>query len=84
MPDLLNALFEFGGALIILLNVKAILRDKLVRGFDWRVLAFFTAWGAWNLFYYPHLDQILSTIAASALFVINTIYLVLVLKYRRN
>jgi hypothetical protein len=56
-PDVLNGIFELVGSLFILLNVKRVLRDKRVLGFDWRVMLFFTSWGFWNLYYYPHLDQ---------------------------
>lgn len=52
-PDHVNALFEFGGGSILLLNVRRVLHDKLVRGVDWRVMGFFALWGLWNLFYYP-------------------------------
>lgn len=81
LPDLANAAFEVGGGLIIILNIKRILRDKRVMGFDWRVMAFFTVWGYWNLFYYPHLDQWLSFFAGLGIVVTNTIYTVLLVYY---
>lgn len=83
-PDNINAVFELGGALVTLLSVHRILKDRAVRGFDWRVIGFFTAWGAWNLFYYPHLEQWVSTAAAVALVVVNFTYLVLILRFRKN
>ncbi len=56
-PDHVNAFFEGGGALIQLLNVRQILRDRTVRGVHWLPLSFWTAWGVWNLAYYPALGQ---------------------------
>lgn len=80
-PDLINAAFEALGGFILLLNVRRILRDKLVRGADWRVMGFFTLWGMWNLFYYPHLGQWLSFAAGIWIAVVNTIYLALMIYY---
>lgn len=56
-PDQINASFEFLAASFTLLNVRQLLKDKLVRGVHPLPVLFFTAWGVWNLFYYPHLGQ---------------------------
>ena len=63
-------------------SIMAIQRDKRVHGFSIFTPIFFTSWGWWNIAYYPHLDQFYSTIAAAALALVNSIYLVLVFKYR--
>lgn len=55
--DIINGLFEFGGAAASYLNIRAIRKDKKVQGIHWSTYAFFTTWGIWNLFYYPSLDQ---------------------------
>ena len=81
--DLINALFEFGGCLALIPSIRAILRDKCVQGFSIYAPIFFTSWGWWNILYYPHLDQFWSAIAAVLLAITNSIYLVLVFKYRR-
>lgn len=81
LPDLVNAVFEGAGGFFVYLSIRRLLRDKLVRGLDWKMLGFFTAWGCWNLFYYPHLDQWLSFAAGLGLVVTNAVYLVLVLYY---
>ncbi len=83
-PDLINAVFEGLGGFIILLNVKRIRKDKMVRGFDWRVMAFFTLWGLWNLFYYPHLGQWFSFAAGAWLVIVNAVYLSLMIYYIRK
>lgn len=58
--DLVNGLFEAIGGVMIWINVRTILRDRQVRGVTSFVTWFFTAWGFWNLYYYPHLAQWLS------------------------
>ena len=57
IPDHFNALFEFVGGCMIWMNVVAVYRDKKVAGVRWWTTGFFAAWGLWNIFYYPHLDQ---------------------------
>lgn len=56
-PDIVNGLFEFAGGLVNWINVRQIRRDKKVRGVSIIPTTFFSAWGLWNLFYYPSLDQ---------------------------
>lgn len=82
-PDLINGLFEcFGGALIWL-NVRALARDREVKGVDWRVMFFFTAWGLWNMFYYPHLGQWASFVGGLVIAAGNVAWVVLVISIRR-
>jgi hypothetical protein len=80
-PDLVNGAFEACGALVILLSVRRLLRDREVRGFDWRTTAFFSAWGLWNLFYYPSLDQWASFAGGVAIVLANTAWLCLLARY---
>lgn len=84
LPDFINGCFElFGGALSIL-NVQMILRDKKVRGMALSPLAFFTAWGYWNVFYYPHLDQWFSFTGGLVIAAVNTVWLTLAVYYTRR
>lgn len=80
-PDLINGLFEFVGSLMIWANVARILKDKEVKGIDWRVTGFFWVWGLWNLFYYPHLDQWWSFAGGVSIVVANTVWLALAWYY---
>lgn len=80
--DMGNAAFEFGGACLNLLSIRALLRDKMVRGFSPAPLVFFTAWGFWNLFYYPALSQQWSWVAGMFLVATNTVNVALIWKYR--
>lgn len=46
--------------------------------------AFITAWGLWNLYYYPSLDQPWSFYGGVALVCVNTTYLCCVLIFREG
>ncbi len=74
-PDVLNALFELTGALLTAMNTRRVIRDKGYAGIYWPAVAFFWAWGAWNLFYYPHLEQWWSFTAGVLLFAANLSWL---------
>ena len=56
-PDLITGIFEVGGTAFIFLSIIQLYKDKIVRGVSWVHVGFFTIWGFWNLFYYPHLGQ---------------------------
>ena len=60
--DLVNGLLEgLIVSIFIFLNLKAILKDKKVRGFTLSSVIFFFVWSVWNLFYYKSLNQPFST-----------------------
>lgn len=80
VPDLINGAFELTGGVVCWLNVRRLLRDRRVQGVDWRVSAFFSAWGFWNLFYYPSLSQWASFAGGVTLVVANTTWVVLALR----
>lgn len=71
-PDMINGTFEFAGGLAILLSVFKLSRDKIVRGVSWPHVLFFTGWGAWNLYFYPHLDQWFSFAGGVFIVLVNT------------
>lgn len=83
-PDAGNAVFELSGALLNLLSVRALLRDRKLRGFSPAPLVFFMCWGAWNLWFYNAVAQPLSALAAGILFAVNVWQLVLIWNYRSN
>lgn len=56
-PDLVNGGFELLGAYFSWVNTWTLYREKEIRGVYWPAWAFFAAWGLWNLYYYPSLDQ---------------------------
>jgi len=81
-PDILNGLFELGGALAIVPSIKSILDKRQAIGIHWAHQLFFCSWGLWNLFYYPNLEQWFSFIGAVVLVLTNLLYTSLVWKYR--
>lgn len=83
-PDTINAVFEFLGSVFVLGHCRAIRRDKAVKGVSIPAVVFFTAWGGWNLYYYPHLGQWLSFAGGVALLVANLVYVGLLVYYRRT
>ncbi|MFY9327820.1 MAG: hypothetical protein WAO76_07355 [Georgfuchsia sp.] len=80
-PDLINAAFEFCAAIAVSLHCRAILHDRQVHGVSPTAVALFVAWGCWNLFYYPHLDQPLSFACGIFVTVANLVYVGLLIRY---
>ncbi len=74
-PDAINGSLELVGALLLLANVRAIRRDKELKGVVWYPTLFFTTWSCWNLFFYPSLDQWMSFAGALLMFVANSLWL---------
>jgi len=56
-PDIINAAFELFGAIFTWRNALQLYRDRRILGVYWPTWVFFSAWGLWNLYYYPALDQ---------------------------
>jgi hypothetical protein len=84
-PDRINASLEYLGVLFALYNCVILVQDAgQVQGVSVASTGFFTAWGLWNLFYYPYLGQKASGIAAGGLVLANGAWLVLFALYRGN
>jgi hypothetical protein len=81
-PDYINGAFEFWGGVALWKNVGMIRRDKMVRGVNWQVTAFFTTWGVWNLFYYPSLGQWVSFAGGLNIVAANAVWLSYAVRYR--
>lgn len=82
-PDAINGLLELCGATLLFCNVAAIRADKEVKGVRWYPVLFFSVWGFWNLFYYPHLGQWLSFVGGLLMVVANLLWLAHVAYYWR-
>lgn len=83
-PDTINAAFELGGAVLIWANVRALYRAKEVRGVYAPVMAFYAAWGLWNVFYYPAIGQTLSFWAGLGVVAGNVAWCALAWRYHRR
>lgn len=82
-PDVFNGLFEIAGGFFISLSVRKLWADKMVAGVSWLHAGFFAAWGYWNLFYYPSLDQWWSFWGGVGVVTANTIWLGQLIYYSR-
>lgn len=76
-PDLINGLFELLGAVFTWRNFLELRRDRRIAGVYWPTTAFFSAWGLWNLIYYPTLDQWMSFAGGVALVAGNLAWVLL-------
>lgn len=81
-PDLVNAGFELLGGLFILNHCRVLMRDRQVKGVSIDSVVFFNAWGIWNLFFYPSLGQLWSTLGGLLMVAANTFWVFLLFKYR--
>ena len=74
-PDIINGLFEFFGSIVLWRNVVQLHRDKGYAGVHLLATGFFAAWGYWNLYYYPSLNQWWSFYGGLSIVTANTIWL---------
>lgn len=74
-PDLANGLFEVVGGGVLFANVRRLWLDRETRGVSAWPFGFFAAWGAWNLYYYPHLRQWVSLAGAGFALAANVAWL---------
>lgn len=81
-PDLINGAFETAGGLAVWAHARRIRIDKQVRGFSPGATALMTAWGLWNLFYYPSLEQWASFAGGLVIVAGNAVWLYYAVKYR--
>lgn len=83
-PDLINGLFEFVGAGMTWMTAWRVYRDRGYAGVWFPAVAFFTCWGGWNMYYYPHLGQFWSMAGGAALVSANLCWIGLMLFYGRK
>jgi hypothetical protein len=76
--DYVNGIFEIVGGLLLVINIKNLCRDKTLKGVSVWPVVFFTAWGGWNLYYYPSLDQWASFWGGVVLVAVNTVWIIMV------
>lgn len=83
-PDIINAMFHFCGGWFILLHILTLRKDKSVRGVNTLAAAFFCTWGAWNIYFYPHLEQLWSFAAGIFIFLMNAVWVGQMIYYKRK
>ena len=82
--DMVNALFEVGGALFTLNHCRVLHIDKRVGGVSVISIIFFTLWGLWNIFWYPHLNQWWSFWGGLLILGSNLLWIAMLLYYRKR
>jgi hypothetical protein len=82
--DFINGVYEMLGAPFIVLSILNLYKEKVVKGVDWRAVAFFSTWSVWNLYYYPHLDQWASFFGGIFIAIANAVWLVMMIYYIRK
>ena len=81
--DATNAAYELFAGLFVLNHSRVLLKDKQVKGVSIISCAFFTSWGFWNLYYYPHLNQWLSFIGGLSITLANSIWVILLIHFTK-
>ena len=82
--DLINGIFEFIGAIFVCLSIYKLNKDKEVKGVHWLPIMFFTLWGGFNVWFYPHNDLYYSFIGGLFLMIINSIWVIQLIYYGRK
>jgi hypothetical protein len=83
-PDQINALLIFIGSLMVFKSCYIVYRDKVVRGVSLLANLYFTSWGMWNIYYFPHLHQFWSFSAEMCICTANILWLFLMLYYKQK
>ena len=79
-PDIVNGLFELIGGVVLLLNVRRLWRDRKISGVSAFPVVFWTAWGLWNLYFYPAVSCWWSFAGGILVFAANAAWLFLAAK----
>lgn len=82
--DVINGIFEFGMACMLALSVVRLWRDRCVNGWSVWSVVWPTAWGYWNLYYYPSLGQWVSTVGGVLVVIVNSTWIVLAVRFSRR
>jgi hypothetical protein len=83
-PDAINGALEALAGVMVLNHCRTLYRDKQVRGVSLLSTCFFSVWGIWNLYYYPHLGQTLSFLGGFSVVTANTVWIAMMIYYRES
>lgn len=82
--DFINGTIEAFAGLFALNHCRVLYAHKESRGVSIVSAIFFTLWGFWNLYYYPHLNQMMSFYGGLFVVVANVIYVAMMVIYRQS
>lgn len=74
-PDITQAMWEGGSAILCLQNVKAIRKSRTIAGVHWLPTAYFAGWGVYNLWFYTALHLPYAYWAGLAITLVNMVWL---------
>jgi len=80
--DSVNALLQLGICAVLLLDLRAVLQHREVRGAHWAGRAFFIGIGIWNLVFWTHLEQWRSVAAGLLVIAINAAWVVCYVRFK--
>lgn len=80
-PDMINGLFELTGGCFLLFNCWRIHKDRELKGVSIFPVVFFTSWGFWNLYFYPHIGAWYSFYGGVLIVIANIVWISLVIYY---
>lgn len=83
-PDTFNGSLECVCAVMLALDVRALMRAKMAKGVSILARMFFWGWSIWNLWWYPHLGQWFSFVGAVAVMLPQSAWIYLLWRYRRD
>lgn len=83
-PDIINGGFEFVGSMFTWASVARVYKDKGYAGIYLPAIVFFTGWGAWNIYYYPTLNQYWSLAGGISIFIANICWISLMAYFGRK
>lgn len=79
-----NAAFEAGAGLAVLAHCWKLHDHRKARGLSIPAVLFFTLWGGWNMYYYPHLGQFWSLAGGIFVTLANLIYIAMLVTHSRH
>lgn len=83
--DLINGGFELGAGIMQWTNVRALYRDREVRGMNVWSVVFFNVWGLWSFYYYAgYLWQPMSWLGNLAIISANLAWVGMAIRYRQR
>jgi len=83
-PDQINGLFEFVGGILLCINCYNLYRYREIKGVSWFPVVFFTAWGYWNLYFYPSMNAWWSFYGGIFIVTVNTIWLIMLFMLKQG
>lgn len=82
--DIINGMFELVSALFLIKNIKKLYKDKILKGVAISPTIFFTLWGFWNLYFYPHNNHPFSFLGGIALVLVNSAWVIMAIYYTKK